>query len=475
MESSGNEKESNTINNNDILSVKDESLENWLPITSSRKAKWWYSAIHNVTGMVGAGILGLPYAMSQLGCCAGEKETLENWLPITSSRKAKWWYSAIHNVTGMVGAGILGLPFALSQLGWGPGVTLLVLSWIITFYTLWQMIEMHEIVPGKRFDRYHELGQHAFGKKLGLWLVLPQQVMVQAGCDIVYMVTGGSSLMKFYNLLCPEGRPIKLSYFIMMFASVQFLLSNLPNFNSITGVSFAAAVMSLSYSAIAWIASAVKGVQLDTSYGSRYTTTPGNIFGFLSGIGTVAFAFSGHNIVLEIQASIPSTPEKPSKIPMWKGSVLAYVIVLLCYLPVAVVGYYAFGKSVEDNILISLEKPIWLIAAANMFVVIHVIGSYQVFAMPIFDTLESFLVVKMKCRPSRMLRIITRSVYVAVTMFIGIAFPFFGSLLSVLGGIAFAPTSFYLFIIFGAALTILAPIGAIREIVVEANTYKFFS
>jgi hypothetical protein len=31
------------------------------------------------------------------------------------------------------------------------------------------MVEMHEMVPGKRFDRYHELGQQAFGEKLGLW------------------------------------------------------------------------------------------------------------------------------------------------------------------------------------------------------------------------------------------------------------------------------------------------------------------
>ncbi|KAL2897958.1 Lysine histidine transporter 1 [Bienertia sinuspersici] len=399
-----------------------------------------------------------------------DEESLENWLPLTSSRKAKWWYSAIHNVTGMVGAGILGLPFAM-----GPGVTLLVLSWAITLYTLWQMVEMHEAVPGKRFDRYHELGQHAFGDKLGLWLIVPQQVMVQAGCDIVYMVTGGSSLMKFYSIVCPDCKPIKLSYFIMMFASIQFILSILPNLTSITGVSFAAAVMSLSYSAIAWIASAIKGVQQDISYGSRYTTTPGHIFGFLSGLGTVAFAFSGHNIVLEIQASIPSTPDRPSKIPMWKGSLLAYIIIGLCYFP-----------------------PIWLIAAANIFVVIHVIGSYQVYAMPIFDMLESFLVLRMKCRPTRMLRIVTRYFYVAITMFIGIAFPFFGSLLSVLGGIAFAPTSFYLpciiwliiskpkkysiswfcnwlFIIFGMSLTILAPIGAVREIVVQANTFKFFS
>ncbi|MFS8010545.1 putative tetratricopeptide-like helical domain superfamily [Helianthus anomalus] len=36
-----------------------------------------------------------------------------------------------------------------------------------------------------------------------------------------------------------------------------------------------------------------------------------------------------------------------------------------------------FGYDVADNVLISLQKPKWLIAAANMFVVIHDIGSCQ--------------------------------------------------------------------------------------------------
>jgi hypothetical protein len=48
-------------------SKKVKDLDDWLPITKSRNAKWWYSAFHNVTAMVGAGVLGLPYAMSQLG------------------------------------------------------------------------------------------------------------------------------------------------------------------------------------------------------------------------------------------------------------------------------------------------------------------------------------------------------------------------------------------------------------------------
>ncbi|KAL6010180.1 hypothetical protein ACLOJK_000611 [Asimina triloba] len=94
-----------------------------------------------------------------------KQKAIDEWLPITSSRNAKWWYSAFHNVTAMVGAGVLSLPFAMSELGWGPGVAVLILSWIITLYTLWQMVEMHEMVPGKRFDRYHELGQYAFASR----------------------------------------------------------------------------------------------------------------------------------------------------------------------------------------------------------------------------------------------------------------------------------------------------------------------
>ena len=109
------------------------------------------------------------------------------------------------------------------------------------------MVEMHEMVPGKRFDRYHELGQHAFGEKLGLYIVVPQQLIVEVGVNIVYMVTGGKSLKKFHDLVCENCKEIKLTYFIMIFASVHFVLSHLPNFNSISGVSLAAAVMSLRY------------------------------------------------------------------------------------------------------------------------------------------------------------------------------------------------------------------------------------
>ncbi|XP_024973767.1 lysine histidine transporter 1-like [Cynara cardunculus var. scolymus] len=426
-----------------------------------------------------------------------EQKAIDDWLPITSSRKAKWWYAAFHNVTAMVGAGVLSLPYAMSNLGWGPGVTILILSWVITLYTLWQMVEMHEMIPGKRFDRYHELGQEAFGEKLGLYIVVPQQLICEVGVNVVYMVTGGTSLKKFHETVCEGCVKIKTTYFIMIFASVHFILSHLPNFNSISGISLAAAVMSLTYSTIAWTASIHKGMQQNVEYGYKAKTPAQTTYNFLTALGDVAFAYAGHNVVLEIQATIPSTPEKPSKGPMWKGVVVAYIVVALCYFPVALIGYYMFGNQVADNVLISLEKPKWLIAAANMFVVIHVIGSYQIYAMPVFDMLETLLVKKLKFKPSRLLRFVTRNVYVAFTMFVGITFPFFGALLGFFGGFAFAPTTYFLpcimwlaickpkkfslswctnwiCIFLGLCLMILSPIGGLQNIIKQAKEYKFY-
>jgi len=290
----------------------------------------------------------------------------------------------------------------------------LVASWGITLYTLRLLIELHECVPGVRFDRLRDLGAHALGPRLGPWVVVPQQLIVQLGCDMVYMVTGGKCLQKFAESVCPRCAPLHQSYWICIFGSFQFLLSQLPNLDAITAVSFAAAAMSLwygrhflriellaasyvracfdlsdeldrsrncvacSYSTISWAACVARGPVPGVSYAYKSGTAADSTFRVFSALGQVAFAYAGHGVVLEIQATIPSTLTKPSRAPMWKGTVAAYLVTAACYFPVALVGYWAFGRDVGDNVLVALQRPPWLVAAANMMVVIHVVGSYQV-------------------------------------------------------------------------------------------------
>ncbi|RYR55813.1 hypothetical protein Ahy_A05g021687 [Arachis hypogaea] len=285
------------------------------------------------------------------------------------SRDAKWWCSTFHNVTAMSLACHLLYPSL-------DGVTAIMLSWLVTFYTLWQLVEMHEMVAGRRFDRYYELGEHMLGPKLGFWLVMVQQLTVQIASTIVYCVTGGKSLKKFFDLLVPGWSGVRQTFYILFFILLQFLLSQTPNFNKLKLVSMLAALI---YSTVAVVTSIIIGVRHHPShYGVRSDTVAGMTFDVFTALGTIAFAFAGHSVVLEIQATLPSTEEVPSKKPMWRGVVSAYLIVILCYMAVAVSGYWAFGSAVEDDVLISLEHPAWVIAVANLMVFVHVIGSFQV-------------------------------------------------------------------------------------------------
>ncbi|XP_057962842.1 lysine histidine transporter-like 6 [Malania oleifera] len=413
-------------------------------------------------------------------------------------REAKWWYSTFHCVTAMIGAGVLSLPYAMAYLGWGPGTMVLLVSWCITLNTMWQMIQLHECVPGIRFDRYMDLGRYAFGEKVGPWVVLPQQLIVQVGCDIVYMVTGGKCLKQFMEIACANCTRLRQSYWICIFGGVHFFLSQLPNFNSVAGVSLAAAIMSLSYSTIAWAGSLSHGREENVSYGYKKTSEADYMFRVSNALGQISFAFAGHAVALEIQATIPSTPEKPSRIAMWKGAVGAYFVNAICYFPVALIGYWAFGQDVEDNVLAALKRPQWLIAAANLMVVVHVIGSYQVYAMPVFAMLENIMMKRLKFPPGLALRLVTRSAYVAFTLFVGVTFPFFGDLLGFFGGFGFTPTSYFLpsilwlvikkpkrfsskwlinwvSIFIGVFIMLASTIGGMRNIITDASTYSFYT
>ena len=81
-------------------------------------------------------------------------------------------------------------------------------------------------------------------------------------------------------------------------------------------------------------------------------------------------------MVLEIQATILTMQDKPAKISMWIGVKVAYIIMALCYFWTTIIGFWVFGNRIKLNILFSLEKFDWLFAMANLFVVIHLIGSY---------------------------------------------------------------------------------------------------
>ncbi len=67
---------------------------------------------------------------------------------------------------------------------------------------------------------------------------------------------------------------------------------------------------------------------------------------------------------------------------MKKATTTAIFVTTSFYMGVALIGYAAFGDNAPGNLLtgFGFYNPYWLIDIANVFIMVHLVGAYQVWA-----------------------------------------------------------------------------------------------
>ena len=65
---------------------------------------------------------------------------------------------------------------------------------------------------------------------------------------------------------------------------------------------------------------------------------------------------------------------------MKKATTTAIFVTTSFYMGVALIGYAAFGDNAPGNLLtgFGFYNPYWLIDIANVFIMVHLVGAYQV-------------------------------------------------------------------------------------------------
>ncbi|KAL6560747.1 Amino acid permease 6 [Orobanche gracilis] len=112
-----------------------------------------------------------------------------------------------------------------------------------------------------------------------------------------------------------------------------------------------------------------------------------NIF---NALGNIAFAYAFSTVLIEIQDTIKS--DIPENIVMKKATLIGNSVATMFYMLCGVLGYAAFGNNAPGNFLtgFGFYEPFWLIDFANLCIVIHLVGAYQVFSQPIFGLVEKW-------------------------------------------------------------------------------------
>ncbi|KAH7518320.1 hypothetical protein FEM48_Zijuj09G0158900 [Ziziphus jujuba var. spinosa] len=338
------------------------------------------------------------------------------WLPITESQNGNAFYAAFHTLCSGIGIQALVFPVAFTFLGWTWGVICFTVGFIWQLYTLYLLVQLHESPEtGIRYCRYMQLSNATFGYKLSKILSSFPILNLSAGSCVAAIIIGGSTAKSFFQIICGAtctAKPLTMVEWYLVFTCIAVVFAQLPNLNSIAGVSLIGAITAVGYCTIIWVVSVAKGRLPMVSYNPvRHGSQTEQVFDILNALGMIAFAFRGHNLILEIQSTMPSNEKHPSRVPMWRGVKGAYLIVALCLYPLGIGGYWAYGQ--------------------------------MIYGMPMFDDIESQYTRRMKQPCPWWLRAILRVLFGFSCFFVAVAIPFLGSLGGLIGGVSLPVTLAY--------------------------------
>lgn len=146
------------------------------------------------------------------------------------------------------------------------------------------------------------------GEKLGLWLAVFPTVYLSAGTATALILIGGETMKLFFQIVCGplcSSNPLTTVEWYLVFTSLCIVLSQLPNLNSIAGLSLVGAVTAITYSTMVWVLSVSQERPPTISYEPlSLPSFNASVFSVMNALGIVAFAFRGHNLVLEIQVRV---------------------------------------------------------------------------------------------------------------------------------------------------------------------------
>ncbi|KAG2243792.1 hypothetical protein Bca52824_094357 [Brassica carinata] len=381
----------------------------------------------------------------------GGRIPLEEWLPITESRKGNVYTATFHLFCSGLGLQVLLLPAAFAALGWVWGVIILTVGFAWKLYTVWLLVHLHEAVHGIRFSRYLRLAIASFGVKLGKLLGIFPVMYLSGGACSILVITGGKTIKQLVHIMSEDGKvPLNTLQCFVIFSCLAVVMCQFPNLNSLFGLSLIGGVMAIAYSTAIWslpLASISQRNQNNVSYTTRDTSFD-TIF---NAIGLIAISFRGNNLILEIQGTLPSDSKNPSRKTMWRAVVISHVLIAVCMFLVAIVVYWAYGDKIPatggpiGNYLELYEQDYSKRAACFIHItfIINCLCSYPINLMPACDNAEMVYTTKRHKPCSVFVRMMFRVFLCLVCFFVAVGFTFLPYLAVLIGAIGLLVTFTY--------------------------------
>lgn len=419
--------------------------------------------------------------------------------------KGSWLHCGYHLTTSIVAPPLLSLPFAFAALGWSAGMVCLVVGAAVTFYSynLLSRVLEHHAQQGRRQLRFRDMAADILGPGWARYYIGPIQFMVCFGAVVASTLLAGQSMKAIYLIANPGGT-MKLYVFVVIFGVFLVILAQLPSFHSLRHVNLVSLLLCLSYSLCA-VAGCVYLGTSDRAPPKDYSIagdTHTRVYGVFNALAVIATTY-GNGIIPEIQATVAA----PVTGKMFKGLCLCYAVVVTTFFSVATAGYWAFGNAAQglllNNFMVDGKPviPVWLLLMAELFTLVQLSATATVYLQPTNEVLEGLLSdpkAGQYAARNVVPRLVSRTAAVAFGTTIAAMIPFFGDMNALIGAFGFMPLDFAVPALFYnltfkpskkgfvfwlntaiavvfSAVAVVASVAAVRQIALDAGTYKLFA
>ena len=280
------------------------------------------------------------------------KKAQQSQITKTQERKSSLLgaYTNLCNVT--MGAGIVGMPYAIKEAGLVPGTVMIIICAFLTDYSLRQLISVGKVAD---VNSYETLMEASFGRP-GFIFLSVNMFLLSLGSMIAYLIIIKDTLPVLLQV-APDDEDTKRmimfisSLFIILPLSMQRDISDLEKtskFNVILNTIMVSLVAG--FSPIKESVSASGGIMQLLSDEKIL-----DISTFFIGFGVCSFAF----VCQDSSFIIAGSMSKPTKFRWKKVTQGAMLTCVILELTMGVSGYLAYQKNAVGNILNNMNTHHW--------------------------------------------------------------------------------------------------------------------
>uniref|UniRef100_A0A0N4ZB95 Aa_trans domain-containing protein n=1 Tax=Parastrongyloides trichosuri TaxID=131310 RepID=A0A0N4ZB95_PARTI len=342
-----------------------------------------------------------------------------------------WITTSLFIVADLAGGGIVAMPLAMVKSGLIAGLIIMFILFIVFTYTA-HLLGQNWIRMCKNWPEYNEhcrkpypeMALRSMGQRSRTFTSFVINAMLY-GVSIVYLLLASKIIndIVFSLFGLNFGSCLMLLIVSSIMLPVTFLKSPQDFWWAIV-----VAMFTTLFAVILIFGGTIADYNTCTSVAYYPNFDIRNLF--LS-LGTFMFSFGGHAVFPTIQHDM----KKPTLFT--KASIAAFILVIMMYVPVTVLGYVVYGDSVQDSIISSLQTPI-LQNIANALIAIHCILTLTIVINPLNQEVEHLI-----NAPHHFgwQRIVIRSFVMGLIVFTAETIPNFGPILNLIGGTCVTLTS----------------------------------